>query len=243
MPRFPGGVSIETEYEERIHMIAIRMIIEIIIFIVMMGMSIKIRQNKIKRTRKITLIRIFGTIMFLVIVPYVGAFPVENLFITFKSPEQALAYEVWPMSKIKVDKIIEGEESCLVIEKKEKHGNIRYETEYFKKVPDGYKFPGNHDVKAKNITGTSLIVEYVKGTKDYYLSGVKMTECADDIVDIKDNLGTSFIQTSEKVGHYKDIEAYDQAYYGYMYDITNDYKIYLEGQTYELPFDVDSFSN
>ena len=36
---------------------------------------------------------------------------------------------------------------------------------------------------------------------------------------------------------------YDQAYYGYMYDITNDYKIYLEGQTYELPFDVDSFSN
>ena len=107
----------------------------------------------------------------------------------------------------------------------------------------GYKFPGNHDVKAKNITGTSLIVEYVKGTKDYYLSGVKMTECADDIVDIKDNLGTSFVQTSEKVGHYKDIEAYDQAYYGYMYDITNDYKIYLEGQTYELPFDVDSFSN
>ena len=99
-------------------MIAIRMIIEIIIFIVMMGMSIKIRQNKIKRTRKITLIRIFGTIMFLVIVPYVGAFPVENLFITFKSPEQALAYEVWPMSKIKVDKIIEGEESCLVIEKR-----------------------------------------------------------------------------------------------------------------------------
>ena len=57
-----------------------------------------------------------------------------------------------------------------------------------------------------------------------------MTECADDIVDIKDNLGTSFVQTSEKVGHYKDIEA-------------NDYKIYLEGQTYELPFDVDSFSN
>ena len=70
-----------------------------------------------------------------------------------------------------------------------------------------------------------------------------MTECADDIVDIKDNLGTSFVQTSEKVGHYNDIEAYDQAYYGYMYDITNDYKIYLEGQTYELPFDVDSFSN
>ena len=34
-------------------MIAIRMIIEIIIFIVMMGMSIKIRQNKIKRTRKL----------------------------------------------------------------------------------------------------------------------------------------------------------------------------------------------
>ncbi len=67
------------------------------------------------------------------------------------------------------------------------------------KSTDGYKFPGNHDVKAKNISRYNLIVEYIKGTKDYYLSGVKMTECADDIVDIKDNLGTSFVQTS--AGH------------------------------------------
>ncbi len=45
-------------------MIAIRMIIEIIIFIVMMGMSIKIRQNKIKEPEKITLIRFLEPLCF-----------------------------------------------------------------------------------------------------------------------------------------------------------------------------------
>ena len=53
MPRFPGGVSIETEYEERIHMIAIRMIIEIIIFIVMMGMSIKYGRTRLREPEKL----------------------------------------------------------------------------------------------------------------------------------------------------------------------------------------------
>ena len=51
---------------------------------------------------------------------------------------------------------------------------ISYETEYLRKVQGGYKFLGTLDVKAENITGTAIIVWHIKGTEDYYLSGVKM---------------------------------------------------------------------
>ena len=64
-------------------MIAIRVIIEVIIFIYMMGLSIGLRKQKIKKTQRIKMIRIFLTIMFLVVVPYSACIPVENFFITF----------------------------------------------------------------------------------------------------------------------------------------------------------------
>lgn len=40
-------------------MIAIRVIIEVIIFIYMMGLSIGLRKQKIKKTQRIKMIRIF----------------------------------------------------------------------------------------------------------------------------------------------------------------------------------------
>ena len=80
-------------------MIAIRVIIEVIIFIYMMGLSIGLRKQKIKKTQRIKMIRIFLTIMFLVVVPYSACIPVENFFITFKTPEQAFKCENWLMPK------------------------------------------------------------------------------------------------------------------------------------------------
>ena len=49
----------------------------------MMGLSIGLRKQKIKKTQRIKMIRIFLTIMFLVVVPYSACIPVENFFITF----------------------------------------------------------------------------------------------------------------------------------------------------------------
>ena len=112
---------------------------------------------------------------------------------------------------------------------------ISYETEYLRKVQGGYKFLGTLDVEAENITGTAIIVWHIKGTEDYYLSGVKMSENAADSVNIRDSLGTKFVQKVSDGGHYKEIVIYDYEYYGYMYDITEDYEIYLDGQIYILP--------
>ena len=65
-------------------MLAIRIIIEVIIFIYMMSLSIRIRKQKIKKTRRIKMIRVFLTIMFVIVVPYLSYVPIENYFITFK---------------------------------------------------------------------------------------------------------------------------------------------------------------
>ena len=89
-------------------MIAIRVIIEVIIFIYMMGLSIGLRKQKIKKTQRIKMIRIFLTIMFLVVVPYSACIPVENFFITFKTPEQAFKCENWLMPKVKYKTLYMG---------------------------------------------------------------------------------------------------------------------------------------
>ena len=65
-------------------MIAIRVIIEVIIFIYMMGLSIGLRKQKIKKTQRIKMIRIFLTITFLVVVPYSACIPVENFLLHLK---------------------------------------------------------------------------------------------------------------------------------------------------------------
>ena len=74
-------------------MLAIRIIVEVIIFIYMMSLSIRIRKQKIKKTQRIKMIRVFLTIMFVIVVPYLSYVPIENYFITFKSPEKAMAYD------------------------------------------------------------------------------------------------------------------------------------------------------
>ena len=73
-------------------MLAIRIIVEVIIFIYIMSLSIRIRKQKIKKTQRIKMIRIFLTIMFLVVVPYSACIPVENFFITFKTPDDTLSF-------------------------------------------------------------------------------------------------------------------------------------------------------
>ena len=66
-------------------MLAIRIIVEVIIFIYMMSLSIRIRKQKIKKTQRIKMIRVFLTIMFVIVVPYLSYVPIENYFITFTS--------------------------------------------------------------------------------------------------------------------------------------------------------------
>ena len=219
-------------------MIAIRVIIEVIIFIYMMGLSIGLRKQKIKKTQRIKMIRIFLTIMFLVVVPYSACIPVENFFITFKTPEQAFKCENWLMPKGEIQDIIYGEDSCFVIiKKKEKKGCVSFDSECYKKVSNGYKFVGSFDVGAENISGMGDILWHVNGTKDYYLSGDKWSDNAEDTIEVSDNLGTQFIQDRGKIDEYRDVKIYTHEYYGYVYDMTEQYEIYVDGKNYKPTFE------
>ena len=65
-----------------------------------------------------------------------------------------------------------------------------------------------------------------------------MSENAADRVIFRECLGMKFVQKVSDGGHYKEIVIYDYEYYGYVYDITEDYEIYLYGQIAHIfPFD------
>lgn len=81
---------------------------------------------------------------------------------------------------------------------KEKKGCVSFDSECYKKVSNGYKFVGSFDVGAENISGMGDILWHVNGTKDYYLSGDKWSDNAEDTIEVSDNLGTQFIQERGK---------------------------------------------
>ena len=80
----------------------------------------------------------------------------------------------------------------------------------------GISFWSTLDVETENITGTAIIVWHIKGTEDYYLSGVKMSENAADRVNIRDSLGTKFVQKFQMEDIIREIVIYDYEYYGYV---------------------------
>ena len=67
-----------------------------------------IRKSKY-RSKK--LLSIASVVLCVVLVSVSGMFPVENLFITYQSPERAFHY----FQSGKIKEIIDGQESCLVI--------------------------------------------------------------------------------------------------------------------------------
>lgn len=219
-------------------MIVIRIIIEVIIFIYMMRMGAKIKHHKIQKTWKTKAIITFWTIMFLIVIPYSSCIPIENFFITFQTPEAAFEYENWLIPTGKIKDILYGKDSCLVItEKKKKNDQISYDSEYLKKVDGGYKFFGSFDVGIESISGRGDVLRHVNGTKDYYLSGDKWSDNIEDTIDVSDNLGTEFIQKSGKIEEYKDTRIYTHEYYGYVYDMTDQYEIYIDGESYKPTFE------
>lgn len=83
----------------------IRMILWIVISAIII---IKIKKSKIVRKKLISSVAV---ILCLVVISVSGMFPLENLIINFKSPESVFNYT----RTGKIDDIVYGEESCMVI--------------------------------------------------------------------------------------------------------------------------------
>lgn len=106
--------------------------------------------------------------------------PIENIFITFDSPEALINY----YSQGEVVKVIDGNESCCAV-------SLIGEDEMIHLIPKsngGYKIPDMFttsvysDGFAKDKDNvTSLKVYNVNGTNDYYITGVGFSDSNDII--------------------------------------------------------------
>ncbi|MFR8011644.1 MAG: hypothetical protein ACLU8W_07800 [Clostridia bacterium] len=123
-----------------------------------------IRKSKYRRKK---LLSIASVVLCAVLVSVSGMFPVENLFITYQSPERAFHY----FQSEKIKEIIDGQESCLVIYN---DGNSTYGYNIIPKTERGYKIPSYFEmekVSHKFDKQAALDIYNAQGTQDYYVVG------------------------------------------------------------------------
>lgn len=119
-----------------------------------------------KKMKKKFLVSAFSVLWGVLIIFLTSAFPVENAFVTFDSPEEAVRY----VSRGTLDEIIYGEDSCLGF------SSIREgesEIAYVKKAENGYKLCGLLSVnKISHVKNDKIILNVynVRNTSDYYIS-------------------------------------------------------------------------
>ena len=95
-------------------------------------------------------------------------FPIENLFIAFKSPESLFNYA----GTGKIDNIISGKDSCMIIYSRGNSSGGHY---IIPKIKNGYKIPDYFTTKkiSDKFDESGIFKVYnVKGSQDYYVFGI-----------------------------------------------------------------------
>lgn len=130
------------------------------------------------------------TVVFCIILVSISSmFPVENLFLSYQSPEKVFNY----VKSGQIYKIIDGRESSLVIYYT---GNSTYDFYIIPKTSDGYKIPNyftQKKVSHKFDEQGAFDVYNVQGTQDYYVT------CAVNLTDISEDI-LVFNSENEKIG-------------------------------------------
>ena len=124
----------------------------------------KIRKTKIFKKKFAILLTVIAVLCLSFIAEI---FPVENFFINFKSPEDVFRYAGFG----KLDQVICGKNSCLVVYSKGKDSGGHY---IVPKSENGYKIPGyfaTKQISQKLDQHGSFTVYNVVGTTDYYIFG------------------------------------------------------------------------
>ena len=128
-----------------------------------------IGRSRIRRRR---IAAVLGAALCLLAVTVSAMFPVENLVMSFRSPEDVFSY----MESGEVLDVLEGDASCAVIYADGRHmaGNL-----IAAKAADGYHLPGYFSARRifhrSDREGTFDIYR-MAGTEDYYLFGTVVTK-------------------------------------------------------------------
>ena len=191
-------------------------IVRTILVIVLVVILFKVIHIKTKK--KVLIISLFGLVFYIAIM----CTPIENLFISFDTPTEALSYYD-PFVGKEID-TVEGNETCMIITQKDVNESG---VSYVKKSVDGYKvlspihFP--YSVKSKLDGHGSIKIFRVFGTSD---SGT-ISKVSDSLnSDIKVILVYDFNKNN--------VNLKDYLIFGYLNNYENSYSLMIDNTVIEL---------
>lgn len=191
-------------------------IIRIVVWLILsICIIIMVKKSEIARKKFISIISV---VICTIIVSVSGMFPVENIFVNYKSPENVFNYTNFG----EIDEIIYGQDSCLIIYSKNGNTGGHY---IIPKTAKGYKIPNYFTVKkvSHKFDKDGLFDVYdVKGTQDYYVFATVKLKENDNKIDVFNKLG-------EKVkSNIVIVENTDFIYFN-LNDFPNDYYLLVNG--------------
>lgn len=190
----------------------VRMIFWLLISVVLI--EIMKKYNLLQKKKNI----IFIGIMIISLWTLSMLFPVENIFITFDTPEDSYNY----VNNEKVKKVVYGEETALVIGEENEYVYL-----IVPKGENGWKVGRGMDFKfvsEQYIDGIIVSVYQYKDTKEFYVEVVDIdgNQCV-----IKDNQTSDFKVLEQ---NYNGKNTY--RYYAYIENLDDSYKIEVNGKKF-----------
>jgi len=198
-------------------------------YVIALLLGIVIR-NKLKQKQKpIAKITVAMYVLLLMVISTITFFlPVENLFLTFPTPEKAAAYYLIG----EITGIAEGKNSCLVL-----YGDSS--SSIIPKTDNGYKIGTPFNIT--NIKTSTYYSELssnqaisalarAKGTDDYYIAGVLMMDL-DELE--KNNFSISDSNSSEfeyTIDNIVSVNTKTINFHAFVGKISEDYCVYLNGE-------------
>lgn len=168
------------------------------------------------------LISIFSVFLCMILISASGMFPVENLFMSFKTPESVFEYA----SCGEINDIVYGDYSCMLVYSKGKNRVGQY---IVPKTKGAYKIPSYFDTKKvfhKFDKSGNFDVYNLSGTSDYYIVGI-MRVIGNEI-HIKDS---NNVNVKNVVFESKDNgKTNTLLIYAFVENFTNDYFLLVNGE-------------
>ena len=156
----------------------------------------------------------------LIIVSASAVYPVENLFVDFKSPESVFNYTNFG----EVNDIVYGKESCMVIYTDRNSSGGHY---IIPRSEKGYKIPSffaSKKVSNKFDKDGNFDVYNVSGTNDYYVVGIILSDTVEPEIIDSENRPVKYITID--MG---DTETKTVVIYSYVENFNNDSYLIIDG--------------
>ena len=139
-----------------------------------------------------------------------AAYPIENLFVSFQTPEDAFEYR----THLTAEHVIYGQDSSMVFGRKANEPLAEF---VIPRSESGWKLGSDNDLSIcygmRPFDGFYITVERFRDTDDYYISILDSTQTDKNITDKN---GTSFFkgyQDKDSCSYYAYVNRFDMDYY------------------------------